>query len=148
MTQVKFPTSDLCKGQRAHSEAISSYAEFLPITFDYKKIQTCGWSHCVSLVDTRRMTCNMTYFGAPVILTWVRSRSRGHPNRSCCVWSDASRREKRNETNRTSESLFTQELLAKQNSAYFEIASKWARWPLQRSLVGTFTWVINHSAKT
>ena len=43
----------------------------------------------------------------------LRSRSRGHPKTSCCLSSDASRQEKRNETNRMSLSFFNRQLLAK-----------------------------------
>ena len=40
-------------------------------------------------------------------------QGQGHQNRSCCISSEASRREKHNETNPASVSLFNQKLLAK-----------------------------------
>ena len=51
------------------------------------------------------------------------SKSRGHPKRSCYISSDASRREKRNETKRMSVSLFNRKLLAKKS--WLENPSKW-----------------------
>ena len=43
---------------------------FLRITFDPKELETWEWSHCVSLIKTRRYICNMTYLGHHVTLTW------------------------------------------------------------------------------
>ena len=70
MTRAKNLTSDLCKGHWPHLEAILRNKEFLPIAFDWKEIQTWGWSQCISLVETRRTICNMTYLGDLVTLTW------------------------------------------------------------------------------
>ena len=65
MTKVKGLTINLCKSQWGHVEAISGHASFLPVTFDWKEIQTCGWSHCAFLVETHRMIFNMTFFWWP-----------------------------------------------------------------------------------
>ena len=35
----------------------------LTIAFDIIEIGQWGWSQCVSLSETRRLTCNMTYLG-------------------------------------------------------------------------------------
>ena len=40
------------------------------IIFDSKEIDTCEWSHCVSLIKTLRSICNITYLGHHVTLTW------------------------------------------------------------------------------
>ena len=36
---------------------------FLPLTFDRIEIEQCGWSQLVSLAETHRLICNMTYLG-------------------------------------------------------------------------------------
>ena len=51
------------------------------------------------------------------------SRSRGHPDRSCCTSSYASRREKQKETNLTSVSFFNPKLLKKTGHSL--------KWPLR-----------------
>ena len=43
---------------------------FLPITFDRNELETWGWCHSVRLVKSHRLTCNMTYLGHTVTLTW------------------------------------------------------------------------------
>ena len=39
---------------------------FLPITFDRKEIERFDWSQYVSIAETRRLICNMTYLGRHV----------------------------------------------------------------------------------
>ena len=48
----------------------SGRQSFLPITFDINELETWGWYHSVRLVKTHRLTCNMTYLGHNVTLTW------------------------------------------------------------------------------
>ena len=43
---------------------------FLPISFDRNELETWGWCHIVRLVKVHRLTCNMTYLGHTVSLTW------------------------------------------------------------------------------
>ena len=38
---------------------------------DWKEIERCGWLHCVCLINTHRLICNMTYFGPwPEVIFW------------------------------------------------------------------------------
>ena len=53
----------------------SSAVRFLPITFDRDELETWGWCHSVRLVKSHRLTCNMTYLGHTVTLTWRDLRS-------------------------------------------------------------------------
>ena len=48
---------------------------FLPITFDLNVLDTWGWYQSVCLVNAHRLTCNMTYLGHTVTLTWGDLRS-------------------------------------------------------------------------
>ena len=48
---------------------------FLPINFDRNELETWGWCHSVRLVKAHRLTCNMTYLGHTVTLTWRDLRS-------------------------------------------------------------------------
>ena len=48
---------------------------FLPITFDRNELETRGWCHSVRPVKAHRWTCNMTYLGHTVTLTWRDLRS-------------------------------------------------------------------------
>ena len=43
---------------------------FLLITFDRSMIRASQQHHCISLVNTDRMLCNMTYLGQVMTLTW------------------------------------------------------------------------------
>ena len=57
-----------CAGHVTSSKVTNS---LLAITLERKEIQRRGWSHCVCLVKTVLVTCNMTYFtGHHVTLTW------------------------------------------------------------------------------
>ena len=42
----------------------------LPLTFHKGECELWGWSRCVSLVETHRLACKMTYLGHQVALTW------------------------------------------------------------------------------
>ena len=53
----------------------SGRQSFLPITFDRNELETWGWCHSVRLVKPHRLTCNMTYLGHTVTLTWRDLRS-------------------------------------------------------------------------
>ena len=39
---------------------------FFPLTFDRIEIERCGWFQCVSLAETHRLICIMTYLGHDV----------------------------------------------------------------------------------
>ena len=63
---------------------------FLPITFDRNVLETWGWCHSVRLVKGHRLTCNMTYLGDNVTLTWrdLRSNFKIDLSRSKNIWMD------------------------------------------------------------
>ena len=48
----------------------------LSITFHRNELETWGWCHSVRLVKTHRLTCNITYLGHTVTLTWRDLRSK------------------------------------------------------------------------
>ena len=68
---------------------------FLPITFDRNELETWGWCHSVRLVKTHRLTCNMTYLGHTVTLTWrdLRSNLKIDLSRIKSIWIDPAWRE-------------------------------------------------------
>ena len=47
----------------------------LCISFDRNELETWGWCHTVRPVKAHRLTCNMTYLGHTVTLTWCDLRS-------------------------------------------------------------------------
>ena len=53
----------------------SGRQRFLPITFDRNELETWDWCHSVRLLKAHRLTCNMTYLGDTVTLTWRDLRS-------------------------------------------------------------------------
>ena len=63
MIQVSFTDRDTGKGHLRSCEVISSS---LPINHDMMVLKTCKWYQTVSLVKTRRLTCNMTITPAPI----------------------------------------------------------------------------------
>ena len=67
MVKVRFLANNLLKGHQRSLEATHMY---LPITLDWKEIERWGWLHCVCLIKTCRLICNMIYFGHYVTLTW------------------------------------------------------------------------------
>ena len=50
---------------------------FFANNFDRNELGTWGWCHSVRLVKAHRLTCNMTYLGHTVTLTW-RDSLTGH----------------------------------------------------------------------
>ena len=60
---------------RGHIMTSSSRQRFLSITFDRNEIETWGWCHSGRLVKAHRLTCNTTYVGHIVTLTWRDLRS-------------------------------------------------------------------------
>ena len=48
---------------------------FCQYHFDRNELETWGWCHSVRLVKAHRLTCNMTYLGDTVTLTWRDPRS-------------------------------------------------------------------------
>ena len=56
-------------------DVIGSSYVFLTIAFDINELETWGWCHSVRLVKAHRLTCNMTYLGHTVTLTWRDMRS-------------------------------------------------------------------------
>ena len=48
---------------------------FLPLTFDRIEIEQCAWPQCVSLAETHRLICNMTYLGHDVTTSDLDLRS-------------------------------------------------------------------------
>ena len=69
-----FLANSLLKGHQRSLHATNSFL-LLSRTLDSKKIECWVWLHCVCLVKTHRLICNMTYFGHNVTLTWGLSRS-------------------------------------------------------------------------
>ena len=47
---------------KGHSRSFEVTNTFLAITLDWMKVEACNWCHCVPLVITRLVICNMTYF--------------------------------------------------------------------------------------
>ena len=58
-----------------HIMTSSGRQRFLPITFDINELETWAWCNSVRLVKAHRLTCNMTYLGHTVTLTWRDLRS-------------------------------------------------------------------------
>ena len=61
MTRMQFWPSDLFFGLL---EVICGHTRFLPLTCDTMEIERWGSSQYVSLAQTHRLTCNMTYLAA------------------------------------------------------------------------------------
>ena len=53
-----------------HQRSLEATDSFLSVTLDCKEIEHWGWLHCVCLIKTHQLICNMTYFGYYVTLTW------------------------------------------------------------------------------
>ena len=127
MIQVQLLASDPCKGHLRSSEVANT---FLSITFDKKELQPCAWSHCVCLVKTHWLICNMTYFdlfGSQRDLD-LRSSFQLDLSRSTCMCFDASRREKHDGVKINFLSLLVQKLFEKN---YFR--QKRPFWPFLSS---------------
>ena len=81
----------LLKGHlRSHYDVIGSSYVFFAITFDRNQLETWGWCHSVRLVKSHRLTCNMTYLGHPMTLTWrdLRSNFEIDLSRIKSIWID------------------------------------------------------------
>ena len=117
------------------SQRSSTVFEFLPITFDWKEIQRRGWSHCVSLVETLQMICNMTYFGDLDLDLDLDPRSNFDLDllRSKDTFSEASRRAEHDGAIFIFVSLLSKKLLPKNNLREKRIFFLW--WPLEPKLL-------------
>ena len=58
----------------SHYDVIRS-PKFFANTFDRNELETWGWCHSVRLVKAQQLTCNITYLGHTVTLTWRDLRS-------------------------------------------------------------------------
>ena len=67
MAKVRFLANSLLKGHQRSLEAANS---FFFVNNSEKRDRTLGWLHCVCVIKTRRLICNMTYFSHYVTLTW------------------------------------------------------------------------------
>ena len=74
MTRVQFWPNDL---SFESFEVRWGHIRFLPLTFDRIEIERWGWSQCVSLAQTHRLICNMTYLARHVTKTKMFVVSRG-----------------------------------------------------------------------
>ena len=117
------------------SQRSSTVFEFLPITFDWKEIQRRGWSHCVSLVETLQMICNMTYFGDLDLDLDLDPRSNFDLDllRSKDTFSEASRRAEHDGAIFIFVSLLSKKLLPKNNLREKRKFFLW--WPLEPKLL-------------
>ena len=61
---------------RSHYDVNGSPYVFLPITFDRNELETWVWCHSVCLIKAHGLTCNMTYLGHTVTLTWRDLRAK------------------------------------------------------------------------
>ena len=66
----KKPSVNLQRVNCGHMSSPKVTIHFWPITFDRSVIQASKQHHCVSLVNTDRMICNMPYLGQIWTLTW------------------------------------------------------------------------------
>ena len=80
-------------------EVIIGQMRFLPLTSDGIEIEQCGWAQCVSLAETHRLICSVTwakYLGqnvtSHVLDLW--SNFDLDFSRSKCIYVAASRQEK------------------------------------------------------
>ena len=64
MTPMQFWTNDHSFGS---FEVIWGHIHVFPLTVDRIEIKRWGWSQCVSLAQTHRLICNMTYLARHVI---------------------------------------------------------------------------------
>ena len=79
-------------------KVIWGHIRFLPLTFDRIEIEQWGWSQCVSLAQTHRLICNMTYLFRHVTSRHLDLRSNSDIGllRSLCIYFDVSRRVEHN----------------------------------------------------
>ena len=80
---------------------------FLPLTFDRIQLEHWGWSQCVSLAETHRQICNMTYLGHCLTSRDLDKMSNFDIFRPTCIYFDMSRQEEHARIILTSE-LFCQ----------------------------------------
>ena len=90
------------------------------ITSVFEKIEQWFWRHLVRLVNAHRNIYSMTLKGQSTFDP--RSRWRGDLIRSNCIWIDASRRDKDNETIPKSLSIFYWQLYA-ENRWWYRLTS-------------------------
>ena len=66
MTKMLFLANSLLKG---HQRSLETTNSFFNNNSWFNRDITLGWLRCVCLIKTRRLICNMTYFGHYVTLT-------------------------------------------------------------------------------
>ena len=118
MNQVQPLNGDLHTGHMTSSCMTSSQVTktFTWITFHRIEIEPWARCHCVCLVKTHRMICNMTYLGhlsGQVIWPDLRSNFQIDLSGSKCTCFDASWREEYDGVSRFSLSFLVQKLFAK-----------------------------------
>ena len=103
---------------------------FLTLTFDRIEIDQWGWSQCISLAETHRLICNMTYLGHDVTSSDLRSKFNLDFPRSSCIYFDASRRAEHDGIRIISLALLVQKLLAKKHLCHLTYDLWWPQyWP-------------------
>ena len=112
-------------------EVIWGHIRVLPLFFDRIEIERWGWSQCVSLAQTHRMICSMTYLARHVTSRDLDLRSNSDIDllRSKCTYFDASWRQEHDAAKNMSLTFLVQILFAKKNifakRRYFDLY-----WPL------------------
>ena len=89
--------------------------EFLSTTFDRIQLEHWGWSQCVSLAETHRQICNMTYLGHRVTSRDIDQRSNFGIFRPTCIYFDVSTREEHDGVRIISPAFLVQKLFAKKS---------------------------------
>ena len=104
-------------------EVIWGHIRFLPLTFDRIEIMRWGWSQYVSIEQTHRLICNITYFPRHVTSNELDLRSNSDVDllRPVCIYFDVSRWEEHDTAKILSlpfsvQKLFVQNHLCKKKS--------------------------------
>ena len=114
MTRMQFWPNDL---SFRSFKVIWGHIRFLPLTFDRIEIERWRWSQCVSLAQTHRLICNMTYLARHVTSRDLDLRSNSDIDllRSKCTYFDVSWRQEHDAAKILSVAFLVQKLFAKKN---------------------------------
>ena len=110
-----------------HSSSYEVIFVFLPLTFDRLEIERWGWSKYVSIVQTHRLICNMTYLFLYVTSRDLdlRSNTDIDLSRSICIYFDSSRRQEHDAAKIMSLAFLVQKQFVKNHShkkLYFDLS--------------------------
>ena len=135
MTRMQFPPNDL---PFRLFEVIWGHIRVLPLTFDRIVIERWEWSQCVSIAQTHRLICNMTYLARQLTSRDLDLRSNFDIDllRSICTYFDASRHQEHDSAKIMSVAFLVQKLFAKNHfckkKRYFDFLdlcglTRWAK---------------------